>query len=123
MIHASQKKRLLQVSFACAWCLAGCATLDATTAPALTKAAAIPARAAAAGITIGKSTKADVIAAFGKTTVINFDSGFEVWVYYLTGDVPARAGSGKAEFLVLFAPSGVVAKTRIRPDPMPLAGG
>ena len=86
-------------------------------------------------IAIGRSTKADLIAALGKTTVISFDSGFEVWVYQYSGDnLPGetaadaksaernRAGSdpGTAaggEFVVLFAPSGVVTKTRIRPAP------
>lgn len=91
-------------------------------------------------IAIGRSTKADLIAALGKTTVISFDSGFEVWVYQYTGDgVSAetaananpvesneRAGSEKGapartEFVVLFAPSGLVTKTRIRPAPLPSA--
>lgn len=66
----------------------------------------------------GQSTKADVTAALGQATVVRFDSGFEVWVYrdYASGS-PARASSaqGGAEFVILFAPSGVVKKTRIRP--------
>ncbi|MBF8279700.1 MAG: hypothetical protein HW385_1132 [candidate division NC10 bacterium] len=89
-------------------------------------------------IAIGRSTKADLIAALGKTTVIRFDSGFEVWVYRyagvgVTGETAARADSveriehsvwdkgtsAKTEFVVLFAPSGVVTKTRIRPAPPP----
>ena len=84
-------------------------------------------------ISIGKSTKSDVIAALGKTKGISFDSGFEVWVYHVTGDAPAGPGSGelfgraglagsslgKTEFVILFAPSGVVTKTRIRPPPPP----
>jgi len=84
-------------------------------------------------VVIGK-TKGDVIAALGETLVISFDSGFEVWVYRLASDAPAKAaqpqgaartGSEKAgpgatgEFVVLFAPSGLVAKTRIRPAPPP----
>lgn len=85
-------------------------------------------------ITIGKSTKADVIAALGKTTVISFDSGYEVWVYQVTGGISAGLGSGqlfrrahsgrrssdRTEFVILFAPSGVVAKTRLRPPPPPI---
>ncbi len=96
----------------------------------------ISARNARDAITIEKSTRAEVIAALGKTTVISFDSGFEVWVYQIKGDRVtgetaakaswwerfAHAGSekgtlGKTEFVVLFAPSGVVTKTRIRPAP------
>ena len=69
----------------------------------------------------GKSAKADVIAALGETLVISFDSGFEVWVYRLANDTPVRSAPARpdttAEFVVLFAPSGRVAKTRIRPAP------
>lgn len=117
-------------------CVAGCA-LQRTSQEA--SAALAPIRAtvsadnAKRAITIGKSSKADVIAALGKTQVIGFDSGFEVWVYRYEGDTPAkagwveriqRAGSGtrtpdSAEFVVLFAPSGFVAKTRIRLAPLP----
>ena len=61
-------------------------------------------------VVIGKSTKADVRAALGDTLAITFDNGYEVWVYRLDRDTTA-------EFVILFAPSGVVAKTRIRPDP------
>ena len=61
-------------------------------------------------IVIGRSTKADVRAALGPTTTVAFASGYEVWVYRLPN---TRTG----EFVVLFAPSGVVAKTRVRPEP------
>ena len=58
-------------------------------------------------ITIGKATKADVIAALGGATVVKFDSGFEVWVYRAKSRESAAA---KAEFVILFAPSGSVKK-------------
>jgi hypothetical protein len=45
----------------------------------------ISAPAAQALIAIGKSTKADVMAALGQANVIPFDSGFEVWVYRWPG--------------------------------------
>jgi hypothetical protein len=89
-------------------------------------------------IHIGKSTRAEVIAAFGKTTIVGFDSGFEVWVYQILGERitgersaksswlervlyagPKKGTRGNTEFVVLFSPSGVVAKTRIRPAPPP----
>jgi hypothetical protein len=41
-----------------------------------------------------------------------------VWVYRIAGG--GNASSGNAEFVILFAPSGVVAKTRIRPAPPPV---
>jgi hypothetical protein len=73
----------------------------------------IPADSVKKAVAIGKSTKADVIAALGETLVISFDSGFEVWVYRLGSDKAKRGTTG--EFVILFAPSGLVAKTRIRP--------
>ena len=95
------------VAYALIACVSGCAAPGAS----FTTVSAPNARDA---ISIGKSTKADVIAALGKTTVINFDSGYEVWVYQLTGGATAI---NRTEFVILFAPSGVVAKTRIRPPP------
>ena len=64
-------------------------------------------------VVVGVSTKADVVAALGNAITIRFDSGFEVWVYRFKGS--GRARSAWTEFVVLFAPSGVVSKTRIRP--------
>ena len=69
-------------------------------------------QSASDSITIGKSSKADVMAALGPATVINFDSGYEVWVYRAKSREPAEA---KAEFVILFSPDGVVRKTRLRP--------
>jgi hypothetical protein len=47
---------------------------------------------------VGESTSADVRAALGEALVIDFDSGYEVWVY--------------RELVLLFAPSGVLTKAR-----------
>ena len=69
-------------------------------------------QSASDSITIGKSSKADVLAALGPATVIHFDSGYEVWVYRTKSREPAEA---KAEFVILFSPDGVVRKTRLRP--------
>jgi hypothetical protein len=69
-------------------------------------------QSASDSITVGKSSKADVTAALGAATVINFDSGYEVWVYRAKSREPAE---GKAEFVILFSPDGVVRKTRLRP--------
>jgi hypothetical protein len=85
-------------------CVAGCVAAG-------TPYTAIPAGKSREAVTIGKSTKADVLAAFGKTTAVSFDSGYEVWVYQYQGEMP-----GSNEFVVLFTPSGIVAKTRIRPS-------
>ena len=69
-------------------------------------------QSASDNITVGKSSKADVLAALGAATVINFDSGYEVWVYRAKSREPADA---KAEFVILFSPDAVVKKTRLRP--------
>ena len=64
-------------------------------------------------IAVGKSTKAEVSSALGKAIVIPFDSGYEVWVYRWAGaDRTTRAAT---ELVVLFEPSGLVAKVRVRP--------
>ena len=62
----------------------------------------------------GTTTKAQLLAAFGPTKNVVFDSGFEAWVY----QTPAGAGRF-AEFVVLIHPSGVVAKTRTRAPALP----
>ncbi len=97
-----------------------CAFLTGCAAPGASLLTTVPADSARDAITIGKSTKADVLAALGKTAGIRFDSGFEVWVYQVTGDAPLSSvwgRPGKTEFVVLFSPSGIVAKTRARPPP------
>jgi len=63
-------------------------------------------------VIIGKSSKDDVMAALGPGAVVRFDSGYEVWVYRKN---PLRSEAANAEFVILFAPSGIVKKTRIRP--------
>jgi hypothetical protein len=91
------------VAFAFSICAAACA------GPREPPFTTISARDAGSAVIAGHSTKADVIAALGKTTAVHFDSGFEVWVYQFS----------KNEYVILFAPSGTVAKTRIRPATAP----
>ena len=69
-------------------------------------------QSASGSVIVGKSSKADVMAALGAATVITFDSGYEVWVYRAKSREPAEA---KAEFVILFSPDGVVSKSRLRP--------
>lgn len=62
----------------------------------------------------GTTTKAQLLAAFGPTKGVVFDSGFETWVYQ------APAGGGRfAEYVVLINPQGVVTKTRTRAPAQP----
>lgn len=89
--------------------LAGCATGSAP--PPGAQAAA---ERLATAVVPGRTAKADLLAAFGPTKSVVFDSGYEVWVYQ------SPAGGGRfAEFVILIDPQGVVAKTRQRPPALP----
>jgi hypothetical protein len=97
-------------------CITGCALLQpppptAQTAP-LRPGEILSAQSAKDAVFISKSTKADVRAALGEATVIDFDSGYEVWVY--RERLKDKAPPPRTEFVLLFAPSGILAKTRIR---------
>lgn len=88
--------------------LAGCAT---GSAPPGTQVAAERLQHA---IVPGATTKAQLLAAFGPTKKLVFDSGYEAWVYQ------SPAGGGRfAEFVVLINPAGIVAKTRTRTPGQP----
>lgn len=116
-------KRRSRVSFALAPALAlcaglaGCAGVTPSEAPSLTKASPAAAAAARDNTIVGK-TRRDVLATLGQTASVTFDSGYEIWVYHLDDGAPRRA-TGKSEFIVLFDPSGVVTRTRVRPAPVP----
>lgn len=101
----------LSLMLICIACIAGCEgpspTMPSAIVTQMRPAQVSPDRARNA-VVPGRSTRADVSAALGETLAITFDSGYEVWVYRLGS---ARAG----EFVVLFEPSGIVAKTRMRP--------
>ena len=61
----------------------------------------------------GETGKAEVRAALGEAIAIDFDSGYEVWVYRdrLPDPSPPPA---RSELVLLFTPSGLLAKSRIR---------
>lgn len=62
----------------------------------------------------GRTTKAELLAAFGPTKSVVFDSGYEAWVYQ------SPAGGGRySEFVILVGPDGVVKKTRRRAPSLP----
>lgn len=58
---------------------------------------------------VGKSTKADVRAALGEAVVVDFDSGYEVWVYR-----EQLKDSPPAEYVLLLARSGILTKKRAK---------
>lgn len=101
---------------ACAF-ITGCALQPPPPEAPLRPGETLSAQAAKNAITVGKSTKADVRAALGEAVVIDFASGYEVWVYR---ERPAKKETAEkpppppTEFVLLFAPSGVLAKTRVR---------
>lgn len=91
--------------------LAGCVTPPDETRPPF-RDANLGMQGAQAMVIPGTSTKADVSAALGPAAVVRFDSGYEVWAYR---EKPPKSETPGAEFVILFAPSGIVQKTRIRP--------
>ena len=96
--------------------LAGCADLSAVSNPQSIRPAfrdpTLSIESGNAAIAIGTSTRTEVLAALGPGTVVKFDSGYEVWVYR---DRSPDTAAKPAELVILFAPSGVVKKTRIKP--------
>jgi outer membrane protein assembly factor BamE (lipoprotein component of BamABCDE complex) len=105
----------LAIAAAAVAVVAGCAMAAGQVAiekPASTAlAAGLTPQAAQARLVPGQTTKAQVAAALGPATVVHFDSGYEVWVYQ---QKDARADREPDELVVLFAPDGVVKKTRVR---------
>ena len=58
----------------------------------------------------GRTTRAELLAAFGPTKAIVFDSGYEAWLY------EANAGAGRhTELVLLLDRAGIVQKMRRRP--------
>lgn len=68
----------------------------------------------------GLGTKADVSAVLGEAAVVRFDSGFEVWAYSFGPETQRLA---RTELVLLFDPSGVLVKSRLRPAPAPATAG
>jgi hypothetical protein len=58
------------------------------------------------------STKPEVVAALGEAKRLRFDSGFEVWAYQWG---PEKRPLAQAEYVVVFDPTGRVARSRSRP--------
>jgi hypothetical protein len=65
----------------------------------------------------GRTTRAELLAAFGPTKTVAFDSGMETWLY------TAPAAGGHTELVLLLGRDGIVHKMRKRPpyptDPKP----
>jgi hypothetical protein len=99
--------------------LGGCAFLQPPPKPAETPLGPGEIRSAQLAhdaFAIGKITKADVRAALGEGVVVDFASGYEVWVYreHRQENSAEKPAAPSAELVLLFAPSGILTKTRIR---------
>lgn len=113
MMHLTSK-HFVRAGLALAGCLGliACGSLNAGgTAPPF-RDPAMSMQNAQDTIVVGMTTQAEAMAALGPATEIRFDSGYAVWVYRARA---AKSDADRAEFVILFAPSGVVKKTRLRP--------
>ena len=114
MMMQRTSKPLVRMGLALAACLwlSACGSLNAGGNAPPFRDPAMSLQNAYDTIVVGKTTQAEVMAALGPATEIQFDSGYAVWVYRAGVSEP---DADHAEFVVLFAPSGVVKKTRLRP--------
>lgn len=95
-------KRLLLPSLLAAALLAGCASAPAP-------GTLVPEDRFAQLVVPGKTTRAELQAAFGQTKTVVFDSGMEAWLY------STATPAGTAEQVVLVDRAGIVRKVRTRP--------
>lgn len=104
----------MRALIACAL-LAGCVAQHKPIDRPLARGELASALAAQSILAIGKSSKADVSAMLGEATVVDFPSGYEVWVYReRPTQKPPAAG---AELVLLFDGSGTLTRTRVTPLP------
>jgi len=98
------KRLVLSLSASAALLLAGCAT------QAPQPGTAVAADRFTQVVVPGRTTRAELLAAFGPTRSVSFDSGYQAWLY------SASAGGGRSEELVLLLDrDGIVRKMRRRP--------
>jgi hypothetical protein len=57
----------------------------------------------------GRTTRAELLAAFGPTKTVAFDSGYETWLY------EGATARGHTELVLLLDRDGIVRKMRARP--------
>ena len=103
----------MKVLFLAFLLVAGCAHVEPKPAQKpLGPGEILSAQAAQDALSVGSSTRADVRAALGQAVVVDFASGYEVWVYRERPKEESTAP--RTELVLLFAPSGVLEKTRVR---------
>jgi len=62
----------------------------------------------------GRTTRAELLAAFGPTRSVSFDSGYQAWLYS-AGAAGGASGKGGEELVLLLDRDGIVRKMRRRP--------
>jgi len=62
----------------------------------------------------GRTTREELLAAFGPTRSVSFDSGYQAWVYSAAG-AGGASGKGGEELVLLLDRDGIVRKMRRRP--------
>jgi hypothetical protein len=62
----------------------------------------------------GRTTRAELLAAFGPTRSVAFDSGYQAWLYS-AGAAGGASGKGGEELVLLLDRDGIVRKMRRRP--------
>ena len=104
----------LRTGLAVAGCLTlvACASLIAGNPVPPFRDSTLSMRDAQQSVLEGETTQRAVLVALGPATEIKFDSGYTIWVYRAKAAAP---DTDQAELVILFSPSGIVKKTRLRP--------
>ena len=115
MPHYFNPQRLWLAGLALAGChgLIACGSLSPGDATPTFRDPSMSMQNARDAIVVGVTTQAQTKAALGPATEIRFDSGYAIWVYRARA---ADSGADRAEFVILFTPSGIAKKTRLGPS-------
>ena len=114
MAYAGKPFRRAGLALAAGLCLTACGSLTANRIGPPFRDPTMSMQAAQDAVAVGKATQAEVLAVLGPATQIAFDSGYAVWIYRAR---PAKPDAHRAELVILFAPSGIAKKSRLRPSP------
>lgn len=119
MIAARRAASACAVTFAVGVALGGCAAPQRQhqESAAPFRDPGLTVQAARDRLRLGESHRSEVSATLGPATVVRFPSGFEVWTYRGHRDRRDAKGAEVPELVILFSPTGVVQKSRVRLPP------
>ena len=107
------KTRLRSIAaLVCCLCVVACGSLNSGNTGPPFRDPTMSMQTARGMIVVGKTTQTDVKEILGPATNIQFESGNVLWVYRTQ---TAQSETDRAELVILFDPSGLVKKTRLRP--------